>query len=709
MKTLNTLISSRIYLSFIFSWFSLLWGQSIHAQCSSVPVSLQQRVEKASHIVLGKLSAQHCYDDADGNIYTLNIMDVKAYLKNNARQKQVAIITLGGVLGDKAQITYPYLHIAPENEYILFLEGENFEVDDKTFRADQPDIIQSLPYAEAQGALTYQFGLYHDLHVKPAKDEAATFANIEAWTHEPVRTPEGDIFPPRTYENSQPEFFPITSFSPNPTNGGTIVPGDFINISGSGFGASAGTVFYKNADDGGATFTSSGVSSDNVSWTDANITNKVASRAGSGPINVNGSFTSSNSLLVNYSHLAINSNFSGWGSTTRQRFYLVNKNGTGGYTFLYNTTSGFSTNTAARASFERSLNSWRCATFINWNVGGTTASGAIDDNLCVATFNSSLPDGTLARATSRFLANATGGCSLANTVWYLKEVDMEFDTDPLAPGFNWEYGPAAPSFTEYDFESVSLHELGHGHGLSHSIAPGEAMHFGISNGSSIRSPSGNEVNGGLAKMAYSTLPFCFNPSGVTGPMIALNSGNCVLPIELLSFDARLREKVIDLTWITHSETNNDFFSIERSADGLRFESIGRKTGAGTSREARQYGFTDAQPISGINYYRLKQTDFDGQYSYSNVLSIQMKADDFYVDILQNPVQGNTLQLIFEGHQPGLAAVEIYNAAGQKAGDDLLEISSGKSFPVIDIADFTAGVYFAKISCGGKTVVLKFMK
>ncbi|MCC6281284.1 MAG: hypothetical protein IT262_11820 [Saprospiraceae bacterium] len=339
MKKLIASMPTPFNQSFFFFGLLFLCNQAVYAQCASIPVSMQQRVEKASHIILGKLTAQHCYNDVDGNIYTLNIMDVKAYLKNNTGQKQVAIITLGGVLGDKAQITYPYLHIAPENEYIVFLEGENMAQADPSFRANHPDIMQSLPYAETQGALTYQFGMYHDLHVKPAQTEAATFAAIENWTHEPVRTPEGELFQARIYENSQPEFFPITTFSPNPTNGGTIVPGDFLNISGSGFGASAGTVYYSNADDGGATLTSSGVATDNTAWSDMAITNKVAFRAGTGPINVNGTISSGSSLTVNYGHLNINSNFSGFGTTTRQRYSLVNKNGAGGYTFLYNTTS----------------------------------------------------------------------------------------------------------------------------------------------------------------------------------------------------------------------------------------------------------------------------------------------------------------------------------------------------------------------------------
>ena len=709
MKKSDIRLAHTFQLSFVLFWLTLLCGQSAHAQCSSIPVSLQQRIEKASHIVLGKLSAQHCYDDTDGNIYTLNIMDVRAYLKNNTGQKQVAVITLGGVLGDKAQITHPYLHIAPENEYILFLEGENIAQADQTFRANHPDIIQSLPYAEAQGALTYQFGLYHDLHTKPAQNEVATFTSIEAWTHEPIRTPEGDIFEPRTYEADQPEFFPITTFTPNPTIAGTIVPGDFLTIAGSGFGASAGTVFYANADDGGATFTASGVASDNVSWSSTAITNKVPSNAGTGPILVNGSIQSGTNLQVNYGHQSIASNFSGWGSTTRQRFTLVNKNGTGGYTFQYNTGSGFSGNTAAVASFGRALETWRCATLINWNVGGATTSGIADDNLSVVTFDNNLPVGTLGRTTNRFQATANGSCNMANTVWYLNEIDVQFGTNPPANGLNWEYGPANPAMNEYDFESVAVHELGHGHGLSHRIAPGEMMHYNISNGSSRRSPSSNETSGGLAKMMYSTLPLCLTPAGVTGPMIALNPGSCALPIDLLSFDARLSGAEVDLTWITHTETYNDFFSIERSTDGLRFESVGQKKGAGTSFEARQYDFTDTQPARDINYYRLKQTDFDGRYTYSKVLSIQLEFNEFYIDILQNPVLDNTLQLVFEGYEPSLAAVEIYNVAGQKVGEEMLKIGSGTNFPIIDIADLQGGVYFANISCGGKMVVLKFIK
>ncbi|NJN78400.1 MAG: hypothetical protein HC803_08785 [Saprospiraceae bacterium] len=82
-----------------------------------------------------------------------------------------------------------------------------------------------------------------------------------------------------------------------------------------------------------------------------------------------------------------------------------------------------------------------------------------------------------------------------------------------------------------------------------------------------------------------------------------------LPIELTSFTAKKQENTTQLNWTTSTEENNDFFTIEKSLDGINFEAIGTKAGAGNSLEVREYNFTDAKPANGKNYYRLKQTDF----------------------------------------------------------------------------------------------------
>ncbi|MBL0100798.1 MAG: hypothetical protein IPP49_12800 [Saprospiraceae bacterium] len=98
-----------------------------------------------------------------------------------------------------------------------------------------------------------------------------------------------------------------------------------------------------------------------------------------------------------------------------------------------------------------------------------------------------------------------------------------------------------------------------------------------------------------------------------------------LPIKIKSFEiSKLKESKTLLNLITASETNNDYFTIERSGDGVAYEAIGQIKGAGNSSKEISYEFVDEKPLSGINYYRIKQTDFDGQYSYSDIRSVRFK-------------------------------------------------------------------------------------
>ncbi|PJF33793.1 MAG: hypothetical protein CUN57_01220, partial [Phototrophicales bacterium] len=101
-----------------------------------------------------------------------------------------------------------------------------------------------------------------------------------------------------------------------------------------------------------------------------------------------------------------------------------------------------------------------------------------------------------------------------------------------------------------------------------------------------------------------------------------------LPIDLVRFVASKRDGgQVSLEWTTASEINNDYFTIERSFDGRNFESIGQVKGAGNSFEEINYSFVD-ESIAGISsnrivYYRLKQTDYDGVFTYSDVISVEL--------------------------------------------------------------------------------------
>ena len=97
-----------------------------------------------------------------------------------------------------------------------------------------------------------------------------------------------------------------------------------------------------------------------------------------------------------------------------------------------------------------------------------------------------------------------------------------------------------------------------------------------------------------------------------------------LPVEMTTFTAKTVEKTNVLNWATASETNNKGYDIERSRDGNTFQSIGNVKGIG---KAANYNFVDVNPYNGVNYYRLKQMDFDDKETLSKVISIQIKGND----------------------------------------------------------------------------------
>lgn len=100
-------------------------------------------------------------------------------------------------------------------------------------------------------------------------------------------------------------------------------------------------------------------------------------------------------------------------------------------------------------------------------------------------------------------------------------------------------------------------------------------------------------------------------------------GAFVLPIELSRFNAEIKDKNVQLTWATESEHNNDYFTIERSADAATWEDVIKIKSKGNSQSQMMYATLDTSPLSGVSYYRLKQTDYDGQYKYSDIVAVDL--------------------------------------------------------------------------------------
>jgi hypothetical protein len=118
------------------------------------------------------------------------------------------------------------------------------------------------------------------------------------------------------------------------------------------------------------------------------------------------------------------------------------------------------------------------------------------------------------------------------------------------------------------------------------------------------------------------------------------SADTPMPIVLLSFDGKPVQDAVELSWVTAAEINNDYFTIERSTNGKDFDIIAYKEGAGTTSQAQYYSLTDDQPLTGLAYYRLKQTDYNGDFEYSKVISIYSQDNsEKEIRIFPNPSNG----------------------------------------------------------------------
>ncbi len=138
----------------------------------------------------------------------------------------------------------------------------------------------------------------------------------------------------------------------------------------------------------------------------------------------------------------------------------------------------------------------------------------------------------------------------------------------------------------------------------------------------------------------------------------------VLPVELIDFKASIADnRSIRLNWATASETDNDYFDLEHSTDGVNFTKIGRIGGAGTTDIQQRYEWIHEQPVPGINYYRLKDVDFAGNSEYSNTISISLGKPGSDISVTPNPFD-KELMLYFDQPLDYSALVQVTDVHGR---------------------------------------------
>jgi len=193
---------------------------------------------------------------------------------------------------------------------------------------------------------------------------------------------------------------------------------------------------------------------------------------------------------------------------------------------------------------------------------------------------------------------------------------------------------------------------------------------------------------------------------ITATNCSTTSGNfcstTVLPITLLSFNAKTNDKDISLSWSTASELNFDHFDLQKSDDGSNFKSIGQVKGHGTTNERHDYSFDDNFPLIGKNYYRLTSIDFDNYRETFKVIVQDYSGEKDFL-ISPNPSDGKALALNFNFDSTE-GTVVIYDNIG----------SIVESFQVNEMGEVTFsnvlknGIYFAKYSSPSFTKAIRFL-
>ncbi len=242
-------------------------------------------------------------------------------------------------------------------------------------------------------------------------------------------------------------------------------------------------------------------------------------------------------------------------------------------------------------------------------------------------------------------------------------------------------------------------------------------------GATCNGPGGGG-SGGVLWVNQSSVPSAItinNNGGASGTTIATMQGNCSIngsnnatpgnagitvtdlslvesicnismPISLMLFDAVCKDKKTMITWTTASEINSDFFTIERSIDRVDWEQVIKIDGAGNSSSSLDYIWQDENPFLGVSYYRLKQTDFNGQYFYSNVVATECNSSNTIVSVYPNPAVN---QITITGLESELKHLRIHNVLGQDVTNQTRQISSTESIIVIDLANLSTGLYHIK--------------
>jgi hypothetical protein len=188
----------------------------------------------------------------------------------------------------------------------------------------------------------------------------------------------------------------------------------------------------------------------------------------------------------------------------------------------------------------------------------------------------------------------------------------------------------------------------------------------------------------------------------TGAAALSVAGAVTVPVTLTNFTATRRVTDVLLTWKTTQEMNNRGFAIQKSNDGVNWVELGFVNGRVFSSVPVDYQFSDVTPYTGTNLYRLKQSDLDGRYTYSNIEKIDFIRNSYFT-ISDNPGRG-----IYKINMaPGVEKLDIY--VSDASGKAIYRNTTKAGNQQLDLSGKAPGIYWLQLKKGNSVITEKLIK
>ncbi|MBV9961882.1 MAG: T9SS type A sorting domain-containing protein [Parafilimonas sp.] len=564
---------------------------SVVSNAQLYKIDLNNKIDKASLIVEGKVIAQHSFwNDAHTVIYTSNTIHVYRLFKGHIFSKEIEVLTQGGTVGDKCLKVSDVLNLDNNQKGMFFLLENALKLRSPITKNILFDV-----YSSGQGFLRYDETTKTAFAPFVKYDIENTLYNlVQQRTGFKAITIDSDETGSSSKNNSGGVISNgtagavITSYFPATVQAGTIndAKNNILTIKGSGFGddpLNTAGVSFKDANNDNTNpdykvqFNSPYI----LSWTDTQIVLNVPDRAATGKFKVTAANGTSavSATNLNVFFAVLNAEFTAGGKDYIREPRLMNTNGSGGYTIQFSTnTAGGGVNfttSPAKGTFERALATWREIVGANLTEGSPTNSQKVDDDgVNIVLFdnnNTGVPkmaDGVLESTYSWFSA-CTQGAQVLTAQKTGFDIIIRNNGVSLGSSISFEYGPCFPAVGTYDLEMIILHEIGHALNLSHinddyenggagyqTINPSKVMHYSILDYVDRRSPDASAYQGAL----YTTTPQgnsygnCGLFSGEMSPLQALNIPNDECPSTFPSTEIQPNTKVVfDLVHATSNK------------------------------------------------------------------------------------------------------------------------------------------------------------